>query len=211
MGITSSGFYLKDTFLNGEKRDIEGSAPQIEDEHVLFIAFLVKTVCNSSSGRLVDDTKTVQSSNGCSILGCLTLSIIEVSWYGDHSVLHFFANVSLSDLFHLGENHGTDLFRSKRLLFAFEVHNNGWFAASARNNLEWPMFHVRLDSLIGELAANQSLCIEHGVGCVHCNLILCSITNETLSVIECHVRWGGAISLIICDDLNTVVLPYSNA
>ena len=46
---------------------------------------------------------------------------------------------------------------------------------------------------------------------VHGNLILCGITNETLIVGKRDVRRGCAISLIVGDDFDTIVLPHTNA
>ena len=81
MGITGGGLDLENAFLNGQKRDIEGSSAKIEDEHVtLALRLLVKTVSNSRSGRLVDDTKDVKSCDGTSILRSETLRIVEVRW-----------------------------------------------------------------------------------------------------------------------------------
>jgi hypothetical protein len=42
-------------------------------------------------------------------------------------------------------------------------------------------------------------------------LILCGITDETLAVREGDIRGRRAVSLIICDDLDTIVLPHADA
>ena len=51
---------------------------------------------------------------------------------------------------------------------------------------------------------------KDGVGGIHGDLILSSITNQTLRISESDIRWRGSVTLIISNDLNTVVLPYSN-
>ena len=57
MCVTGSRLDLEDTLLDGEKRDIESSAAQVEDEHVaLALSLLVKAVGNGSSSWFVDDT-----------------------------------------------------------------------------------------------------------------------------------------------------------
>jgi len=62
MGVTVGGFDLEDTFLNGEKGDIESTSSKIEDEDVLFLLGLsVESVSNSGSGWLVNDSKNVKS------------------------------------------------------------------------------------------------------------------------------------------------------
>ncbi|ONH66314.1 NAD-specific glutamate dehydrogenase [Cyberlindnera fabianii] len=47
--------------------------------------------------------------------------------------------------------------------------------------------------------------ILNGVLWVHGSLILSSITNETLSVGKGNVRWSGTVTLVVGDDLNTVI------
>mmetsp|Transcript_13399 Transcript_13399/g.23835 ORF Transcript_13399/g.23835 Transcript_13399/m.23835 type:complete len:212 (+) Transcript_13399:1102-1737(+) len=105
VSVTCGGLDLKDTLLDGQKRNIKGSSTKIKDENVALSLLLVETVGNSSSGRLVDDAEYVKSSNNTSILGCLTLRVVEVSRYGNYSVLHLLAKVGLSYLLHLDKNH----------------------------------------------------------------------------------------------------------
>jgi hypothetical protein len=42
---------------------------------------------------------------------------------------------------------------------------------------------------------------------VHCDLIFCGIADETLVVREGDIRGGGAVTLVVGDDLYTIVLP----
>ena len=46
---------------------------------------------------------------------------------------------------------------------------------------------------------------------VHGDLIFCGITNETLVVGEGDIRRGCAVSLIVCNDFYTIILPDTNA
>ncbi|KAK6943677.1 Glutamate dehydrogenase, NAD-specific [Dillenia turbinata] len=108
MGISSSGFHLKNTLFNGEKRDIKGATTKIKDQHILLTnaaCLLVKTVSNGSSCRLIDDTHDIETSNDTGILGGLSLRVIEVSWDCDNGILHLRTKVSLRNLTHLNENH----------------------------------------------------------------------------------------------------------
>ncbi len=57
------------------------------------------------------------------------------------------------------------------------------------------MLHVSLDGGVGELATDQPLGVEDSVGRVHGNLVLGGISDQTLSVGECDVRRGGAVTL----------------
>ena len=47
---------------------------------------------------------------------------------------------------------------------------------------EWPMLHVLLYHWIAEVSADEALGVEHSVTWVHCHLVLCRVTNETLSI-----------------------------
>ncbi len=47
----------------------------------------VETVRNGSGGRLVDDTQHVHAGDGSSVLGRLTLRVVEVGGNCDHSIL----------------------------------------------------------------------------------------------------------------------------
>jgi hypothetical protein len=68
-----------------------------------------------------------------------------------------------------------------------------------------------LDSSITEFTANQTFGIEDSVTGVHGNLILSGISNKTLGLVEGNVRRGGTITLIVGNDLYTIILPYSDA
>ena len=57
------------------------------------------------------------------------------------------------------------------------------------------MLHVSLDGGIGELPADESLCVEDGVGRVHGDLVLRGVADQTLSVCEGDVRRGRSVTL----------------
>lgn len=46
--------------------------------------------------------------------------------------------------------------------------------------------------------------------CTYSNLILGSITNQTLAVSESDVRGSGTIALVVGDNLHTIILPDAN-
>jgi len=72
------------------------------------------------------------------------------------------------------------------------------------------VLHITLDGGIVETTADKTLCIEKSVLGVHGNLVLGCITDETLGVGEGDVRGGSAVTLIVGDDLNTIILPDTN-
>jgi len=210
MGITSGGLDLKDALLDGQKRDIEGSTSKIEDKNILLGTLLVKAIGNGGGSGLVDDTKDVKARDDTSILGCLALRVVEVSRHGDDGILDFTAKVSLGNLLHLDEDHGRDLLGRESLVFSLELDLDQGLAGRAGLDLEWPVLHVALDGGILEFAANKTLGIENSVGGVHSDLILSSISNQTLLVIESNIGRGGSISLIVGNDFHTIILPYTN-
>ena len=42
---------------------------------------------------------------------------------------------------------------------------------------------------------------------IHRDLVLCGVTDETFCVRERHIRWGGPVTLVVGDDLNSIILP----
>ena len=64
---------------------------------------------------------------------------------------------------------------------------------------------------VSEFADDEKLGVEHRVSWVHCDLVLGGVANETLGVGEGDVRWGGAVALVVGDDLDAIVLPDANA
>uniref|UniRef100_A0A6N2NFH5 Uncharacterized protein n=2 Tax=Salix viminalis TaxID=40686 RepID=A0A6N2NFH5_SALVM len=90
MGISSSGLHLKDTLLDGKKRDVKSTTTQIKNQHILLpntCCLLVKTISNGSSSGLVDNTHNIQPGNNSSVLCGLSLRVIEVSRDSNHGVL----------------------------------------------------------------------------------------------------------------------------
>jgi len=130
MGISSSGDDFENSIIDSKEGHIESTTSEIEDNNVLFSIFLVHTVGNSSGSGLVNNTENFHSGDSSSILGSLSLSIVEVSRDSDDSVMNFLTKVSLSNLLHLHEDHGRDFFRRESLLA-----NSGHLNADVRLSL----------------------------------------------------------------------------
>lgn len=89
VSVTGSGLDFEDTLFNSQERDIEGTTTEIENKNVtLSLSLLVKTVGNSSGGGLVDDTEDVKTGDKTSILGGLTLRVVEVGRNSDNYIQH---------------------------------------------------------------------------------------------------------------------------
>lgn len=78
-------------------------------------------------------------------------------------------------------------------------------------DLEGEMLDIRLDLGVLVPATNEALSIEDGVGGVHGDLVLGRIADETFRVREGDIRGCRAVALVVGDDFDTVILPYSNA
>lgn len=138
MGVTVGGDDLEHTVVNGQDGHIEGTTAQIEHQDVLLTTLLVQTVGDGSGSGLVNDTDHVQTRNGTRVLGCLTLGIVEVGRDSDHGMLDGLAQVGLSGLLHLLQNHGGDLLRRENL--GLTIHIN---------------LDIRLGVLVDDLVGHQ--------------------------------------------------------
>ena len=96
------------------------------------------------------------------------------------------------------------------LRLAAVLNLNGGLATLA-DDLEGEVLDVGLHLGVIEFTADETLRIEDGVVGVHGNLVLRGITNETLGVGERDIRGGRAVTLVVRDDFDTVVLPDTDA
>lgn len=211
VGVTGSGLDLEDTLLDGEERNIEGTTTKIEDENVLLtLLLLVKTVGDGSSSRLVDDTENVETGDQTGVLGGLALRVVEVGGDGDDSVVNGATEVGLSGLAHLGEDHGGDLLGGEVLGLALEL-DLGDGLAGLLDDLEGEVLHVGLDLSVLELAADEALGVEDGVVRVHGDLVLGGVTDQTLGVGEGNEGGSGAVALVVGNDLDAVITEDTHA
>ena len=73
------------------------------------------------------------------------------------------------------------------------------------------MLDVRLDLSIRVLAANETLRVEDRVVGVHRDLVLRGIADQPLVVGEGDIRGCRAVTLVVGNDLDTVILPDTDA
>jgi hypothetical protein len=96
------------------------------------------------------------------------------------------------------------------LALATVVHSDVWLPLIREDN-EREVLHISLYLGVIELAADEALRVEDSVDGVHRHLILRGVADEALCVGEGNIRWGGAVALVVGNDLNTIVLPYTDA
>ena len=80
MSITIGCQDLKNSIINRQDTDIKCTTTKVKNKDVLLPTLLIKTVGNGSSCWFIDYSRNIQTSDYTGILGCLPLSIIEVSW-----------------------------------------------------------------------------------------------------------------------------------
>ncbi len=205
MGITGGRLDFENALLDGQEGDIESPTTKVEDQDVaLTFCLLVETVGDGSSSGLVDDTEDVEASNETGILGSLTLGVVEVGWDSDNSIVDGATKIGFSSFSHLGQDHGGDLFRCEVLVLTLELDRDNGLALLL-DNLEREVLHVGLDLGIVEFPSDQTLSVEDCVCRVHGNLVLCSISNQSLCVGEGHEGGSGTIALIVGDDFDTII------
>lgn len=156
VGVTGGSLDFEDTLLDGQEGHIESTTSEIEDEDVpLADDLLVETVSDSSGSGFVDNTEDVKAGNDTGILGGLSLRVVEVGRDGDDGVGDGGAEVGLSGLFHLEEDHGGDFFgrlRGNKLIIGSRAGTQARKATYEflRLALEFDL-DVRLASLVGNL------------------------------------------------------------
>ena len=69
------------------------------------------------------------------------------------------------------------------------------------------MLNIGLDLSIAELATDETLSVEDGVVGVHGDLVLGSVTNQSLTLAEGDIGGGGTVTLVVGNNFNTVILP----
>ena len=178
VSVTVGRLDLEDTSLNLENGDIESTTTQIVDSYDV-VGGLVKTVGESGSGGFVDDTENVETSDLTSVLGSLTLGVVEVGGDGDDGVLDVLAHVGLGGLLHLAEDEATNL--GRRVLLSLGLEPG--ITVGVLDDLVWDLLDVALDLSIGELATDETLGSEKSVLWVDDSLALGGDTDETLALL----------------------------
>ena len=155
MGVSSGCLDFENAIVDGQQRHIEGSSSKIIDNDLTLVTSAVKTVRDGGGGWLVHDSNDVQAGNGASILGSLSLIVVEICGNGDHGVDYGFPKIALCDLLHLSEYHGGDFFGGERPILSLNLNRDGGFVILVGDS-EREVLDVTLDVFVRELASDQS-------------------------------------------------------
>ena len=188
MRIPRGRLHLEDALFNREQRHVKCASAQVKNEDVLLIvALLVETICDCCRSRFVDDAQDVETRNRTRVLRRLALRVVEIGRNGHHRILHVLPQVGLRNLLHLHQNHRGNLLGREILLLILIGHLNERFVARVGNDLERPVFHIRLNGRIRHFSTNQALCVKDRIMRVHRCLVLRRIPNKTLLLVECNI------------------------
>src|SRR5579864_2599061 len=98
MGVAVGGEDLVDVALAGgdelQHGNIEGAATEIVDGNVAPL-FFVQAVSQRGGSRFVDQAQDLKPSKFSSVLGGLTLRVIEIGGHGDDGAVNAFAEIGL--------------------------------------------------------------------------------------------------------------------
>ena len=73
------------------------------------------------------------------------------------------------------------------------------------------MLHVFLNNRIIELPADQPLGVEDGIAGIFGNLVFGGVADESFVVGEGDIGGSGSVALIVGDDLDSIILPDTDA
>ncbi len=187
-----------------EHRDVERTAPEVEDEDLL-ILLLVEVIGERSRGRLVDDAKHVEAGDLAGVLRRLALRVVEVGRDGDHRVGHRLAEVRLGIRLQLLQDDRADLRR--RVVLAVGLHAD--VVVRALDDLVGDDLHLLRDLV--ELAAHEALDREDGVLWVRHLLPLRGSADEPLIVLrESDDRRSRPAAFGVRDDGGLTALDHGH-
>ena len=92
MRITRGRVDFEDSVADIEYRNVERAAAEVEHQDH-FVLFLLETVGERCSRRLINDAEHVESGDLAGVFGRLPLRVVEVGRDGDHRVIDLLAQV----------------------------------------------------------------------------------------------------------------------
>ena len=192
-----------------DNRNIERASTQVINRDLTIAFFhLVHTKRQSGCGRLVDDALDVQARDAACVLGCLTLTVVEVSRHSNDGLGHFFAQKVLGGLFHFAQYIGRHLRGSELFVLGFDP----CIAVVSFDNFVRHQVNVFLYGVFGKLAADQPFDSVKRVGWIGHSLSLSGRADQGLAVF--HVgddRGGRAGAFGVFQDFDLIAIHDGHA
>jgi hypothetical protein len=191
------------TIINRDDGDIEGTTTEVKDERkALSSFFLVETVGEGGSGRLVDNSLDIEASNFSSVLDSLSLGIVEICGDSNDDVFNRLSEEFFGKVLHLGQQHSGELFSWTFLFFTHVLNVNEGLIVLSSFELEGPVLVLIMGVDVSQWVTHKTFDIVDSVGEVFGSLSEGSISDEVLSSSECNVRRDGVKTDFTRDDFD---------
>ena len=206
MGVAVGGTHLEHTVAELQDGDIEGTAAEVVNGHFHILVLLVKTICKSGCGRLVDDTLHIEACNLAGLLGGLALAVGEVCGNGNDRLGNRLTEIIFRGLLHLLENDCGYFLRAVQT--SADVHAGSVVVSTGHIVRYAGHFFAHL--VVG--LAHETLDTEDSVLRVGNSLTLGRGADFALSAIgERNHRRGGAGAFVVNDYGRLVAFHYGYA
>ena len=163
---------------------IECTATQVIYQDLVLFFIFIKTVCQGSCRRLVDDSLNVKPCDLACVFCCLLLAVCKVCRYCDNSFRYLFSQIAFCISLKLCQDHSGDVLR--RVFLAVDFYC-------------MICTHVSLDGCNGSVRIGD--CLSLG-----------SFSNQSFSVLcESHNGWCGSVSFCVSDNDRFSTFQYCYA
>ena len=195
-------------FGNLNNGDIKCAAAEVIDRYSAIALSLVHTVGKRRSGGFVNDPFDLKTRDAASILGCLTLRIIEVGRHSNDRFSHRLAEILLCGFLHFAQHFSGHL-RRRHLVV---VHLYPGVAAFGLNDLVRHHLDVFLHHVVVKATTNQSLYSEQCIRWIGDGLPLGGLTYQNFAVVGISDnRRRRSAALGVLDDSGLAALQYRYA
>ena len=199
-------FHFEQPVVNLQNGDVEGPAAKVvHGDGARFLT--IKAIGQCGGGRLVDDAQNLKTGDLASVLGGLTLGVVEIGGHRDDGLSDGFTQIRLGGFFHLLQDESRNL--ARRILLA--AHFNPSIAIAAVDDLIRHILLIFDDHRVVKTASDQALDGEHGVRGVGDCLTLGGLTDQTFGFGETDDRRRGARTFSVFDDPGLRAVHDGNA
>ena len=195
VGVAVRGEHFEHAVRNIQDGHIERSAAEVKDRD-LCVGLLLKTVGECRCRWLIDDALNLEAGHFASVLGGLTLRVVEVRGDGDDRAGNGFAKELFGLTLQVSQDHGGDFRRRVVLAADANLHH------FVRCTLDGVGHQLLFVTHLAVTAAHEALDAEDGVAGVGDLLVLGDLADEPFALLgEANHRRGGALTDGVDDDL----------